>query len=212
EGRVRVEFIADAPGVRAFPLSGRASTRPYPAVSLDTRRATLTRRRYPDAERETLRPTDFQFARLETGGGLDNQGSELAIVPSASHIYLPGGFETGWIYELIYEAQDPRVLGLGHVAVRDFISFLKHDRSDAGGTANPVREGTVGIEKAYGWGRSQSGRSIRDFLHLGFNEDVRGRRVFDGVLPHVAGAGLLLVEHPLGNVGTPSRPPQEGYL
>ena len=51
-GPVRTEFIADRPGISTFPLSGRASTRSYPTVSLDTSQATLTRRRYPgDARR-----------------------------------------------------------------------------------------------------------------------------------------------------------------
>src|SRR5262249_20765927 len=153
EGRVRVEFIADSPGTTAFPLSGRASTRSHPSVSLDTASASLTRRRYPGAERRALAPTDFHFARLEGGSRLDNQGAERAIVPSPAHICLPGGFEPGWIYELVYQANDPLVLGLGHVAVRDFIGFLKYAREDAAGQPNPLRSGEAGIEKAYGWGR-----------------------------------------------------------
>jgi hypothetical protein len=60
------------------------------------------------------------------------------------------------------------------------------------------------VEKVYGWGRSQSGRCIRDFLYLGFNEDAHGRRVFDGVLPHVAGAGLMWMNHRFANAVTPA--------
>ena len=51
---------------------------------------------------------------------------ERAVVPSARHIHLPAGFQPGWIYELVYTAKDPLVHGLGHVAVRDFVSFLKY--------------------------------------------------------------------------------------
>ena len=203
-GTVRVEFIADQPGITTFPLSGRASTRSHPSVSLDTTRATLTRRRYPGDARIALPATDWLFARIEGGGGLDNQGAERAVVPSKTHIYLPAGFETGWIYELVYQAEDPLVLGLGHAAVRDFISFLKYEAEDAGGRANPLRERSIAIEKAYGWGRSQSGRCIRDFIYTGFNEDARGRRVFEGVLPHVAGAGLMWMNHRFANVVTPA--------
>jgi hypothetical protein len=141
---------------------------------------------------------------VEGGGGLDNQGAERAVVPSDTHIHLPTGFETGWIYELVYQAKDPLVLGLGHVAVRDFISFLKHEDRDAAGQANPLRERSAGVEKAYGWGRSQSGRCIRDFVYAGFNEDAQARRVFDGVLPHVAGAGLMWMNHRFANVVTPA--------
>ena len=201
-GPVRVEFIADQPGITTYPLSGRASTRSYPAVSRDTAKATLTRRRYPADARIPVPSEDWQFARIEGGSGLDNQGAERAMVPSDTHIYFPSGFETGWIYELIYEARDPLVLGLGHVAVRDFLSFLKYEGEDAAGQANPLRERSAGIDKVYGWGRSQSGRCIRDFVHSGFNEDARGRRVCDGVLPHVAGAGLMWMNHRFANVVT----------
>src|SRR5262249_51666747 len=203
-GRVRVEFIADKPHTTTFPLSGRASTRSYRSVSLDTRMATLTRRRYPSARRLGVPPTDWQFARVEAGGGLDGEGVERAIVPSDTHIYLPAGFEPGWIYELIYEAKHPLVLGLGHVAVRDFVSFLKYEGEDAAGQPNPLRARASGIEKAYGWGRSQSGRCIRDYVYLGFNADQRGRRVFDGVLPHVSGAGLMWMNHRFANAVTPA--------
>jgi hypothetical protein len=203
-GPVRVEFIAEQPGTTVYPLSGRVSTRSHPTISLDTAKASLTRRRYPGDARIPVPATDWQFARVEGGGGLDNQGTERAVVPSHTHIYIPAGFETGWIYELIYEAKDPLVLGLGHVAVRDFISFLKYDGEDAAGRANPLRERSAGIEKMYGWGRSQSGRCIRDFVYAGFNEDARGRRVFDGMLPHVAGAGLMWMNHRFANVVTPA--------
>jgi alpha/beta hydrolase family protein len=201
-GPVRVEFIADQPGTTVYPLSGRVSTRSHPTVSRDTAKASLTRRRYPGDTRIPVPAADWQFARIEGGGGLDNQGAERAVVPSDTHIYIPAGLATGWIYELVYEARDPLVLGLGHVAVRDFLSFLKYEGEDAAGQANPLRERSVGIDKAYGWGRSQSGRCIRDFIHAGFNEDVRGRRVFDGVLPHVAGAGLMWMNHRFANVVT----------
>jgi alpha/beta hydrolase family protein len=119
---------------------------------------------------------------------MDNQGAERAVVPSATHIHIPAGFETGWIYELIYEARDPLVLGLGHVAVRDVLSFLKFGEREGAGAPNPLWTAGRGshIEKVYGWGRSQSGRAIRDFIHQGFNADAQGRRVLDGVLPHEA--------------------------
>ena len=51
------------------------------------------------------------------------------------------------------------------------------------------------MEKAYAWGRSQTGRCIRDMIHQGFNADIEGKRVFDGVLPHVSGGGLMWLNH-----------------
>ena len=35
-------------------------------------------------------------------------------------------------------------------------------------------------------GDSQSGNFIKTFVHLGFNEDLSGRRVWDGVFPRIA--------------------------
>ena len=188
-GLVRCEYILEEEGVTTQPLSGWASTRSHPTVSLDTRQATLTRRQYGDSPREVIPPDQWMFARDEGGSGLDGVSKQTAIVPSDSNLYLPGGFEPGWIYELVYTGKDPLVLGLGHTAVRDFISFLKYDASDDEGTPNPLGAGM--IEKAYGWGRSQTGRAIRDFVYHGYNEDLKGRKVFDGLLPHVSGAGLL---------------------
>ncbi len=203
-GPVRVEYIADEPGVTTFPLSGRASTRSHPTVSLDPREARLTRRRYPDDLRIAVPADQWCFARIEGGGGLDNQGGERAIVPSDSHIHIPGGFAPGWIYELVYTGKDPLVLALGHVAVRDFASFLKYGEADGAGRQNPMRERGGVIEKTYAWGRSQTGRCIRDFVHLGFNADEQECRVFDGMLPHVSGGGLMWMNHRFANLVTPA--------
>ena len=136
-------------------------------------------------------PDAWCFARIEGGSGGETGDAERALVASDTHIHIPTGFETGWIYELVYTGKDPLVHGLGHVAVRDFISFLKYGVEDAAGQPNPVR----GVEKAYAWGRSQTGRALRDFVYRGCNEDAAGRRVFDGILPHVAGAGRKWLNH-----------------
>ena len=80
-----------------------------------------------------------------------------------SGVAAHGGFELGRIYDLVYRARDPRVVGTGLAGTRDLISFLKYDQTDA----NPMR----GIRIAYGWGVSQSDRLLRHFLYEGFNED-----------------------------------------
>lgn len=180
-GLVRTEFIADEPGVTCLPLSGCGTTRSHPAISLDTARARLTMRPYADAPRQSVPVGAWSFARLETGGGLDGLGPDWGVAPSDSHIFLPGGFRPGWIYEIVYEGCDPLVMGLGHVAVRDLVSWLRYEE----GAGNPLGA----IDRAYGYGRSQTGRAIRDFVWQGFNADARGRRVFDGLMPHVSGAG-----------------------
>jgi hypothetical protein len=93
-------------------------------------------------------------------------------------------YDAGAAFEFIYLARDPVILGLGFAAVRDVVSFLRHDASNA----NPLRGG---IDFAFGEGGSQSGRWLRSFVYDGFNEDIRGRKVFEGVMPRVAGAHRL---------------------
>ena len=200
-GLVRTEFIADRPGISTYPLSGWASTRSYPTVSLHTSRARLTRRRYPGDAREPIASDAWAFARTEGGVGLDAQGAETALVESDTHVHVFDGFEPGWIYELVYTARDPRPYGVGHAVVRDLVSFLRYDDADRCGAANPL---AGAIDKAYAWGRSQTGRCIRDFLHRGYNADARGRRVFDGVLPHVSGGGLMWMNHRFARVVNPA--------
>ncbi len=89
--------------------------------------------------------------------------------------------------------EGPIVQGVGFAAVRDLVSFLKHDAS----TRNPLRraDGKPAINRAHGFGVSQSGRFLRHFLYLGFNVDEAGRMVFDGLMPHVAGGGLGFFNH-----------------
>jgi hypothetical protein len=107
-----------------------------------------------------------------------------------SSVALDGGFEPGRIYDVVYRARTPRVLGCGLAGTRDLISFLKH----ADGEANPVR----GVRLAYGWGASQSGRFLRHFLYEGFNADEQNRLVFDGVIDEVGGAGRGSFNHRFG--------------
>jgi len=184
-GKVRVEYIPES-RTQSYPLSGRAAAWSYPTASMDTTTASLTRRRYQDDARIPIPSDAWCFARAEGGAARDTFDTEHAISSSDKHIYLHDGFEPGWIYELVYIAKDPVPMGLGHLVVRDFASFLKYADTDAAGTPNPL---AGAVEKAYAYGRSQTGRCLRDFIYRGFNADAAGRKVFDGALPHVAGAG-----------------------
>jgi alpha/beta hydrolase family protein len=108
---------------------------------------------------------------------------------------LPAGtpFRIGTTYTLVYRAANPPVSGIGFAATRDLVSFLKHERADAAGTANPLAiAGAPAVRRALAHGTSQSGRYLRDFLYQGFNEDEAGRLVFDGVNPHIAAVRLWL--------------------
>jgi hypothetical protein len=54
------------------------------------------------------------------------------------------------------------------------------------------------VKYAIGWGVSQSGRVLRHFVYQGFNEDERGRRVFDGLIDQFGGAGRGSFNHRFG--------------
>ena len=116
---------------------------------------------------------------------------ESGVLPTVEVVYEEG-FKAGHIYELIYEAQNPLVQGLGFAGMRDLVSFLRYDGSEE----NPLRrrDGSA-IDRTVGFGVSQSGRCLRMFLYDGFNADEEGRRVFDGLIPHVAGAGMGFFNH-----------------
>ena len=188
-GRVRTEFLAHEPGTCCYPLSGDVAIRSYPAASTDPRDAVFTKRQYAMSPRLPIPASAWQYAREERG-----PKGQSALVPSETHVFLAGGFEPEWIYELIYPARDPLVLGVGYLVARDLVGLLRDGEEDDAGNRNPLREGTVKIEKAYCWGRSQSGRVIREFIYRGYNAGPH-RRIFDAAFPHVAGAGRMWLNH-----------------
>ncbi|MDT0683108.1 alpha/beta hydrolase domain-containing protein [Roseicyclus sp. F158] len=183
--RIAAEFIVEDEATRVLPLSTKTGTRSYPAASLDTSAARLTRRRYPDAPAEEIGADDWAFERNDGDaaglGAGDVMAAEQAIVPCARHLHLFGGFRPGWVHTLEYDAEDALAIDVGFVLISETLGFLRH-----GGAGNPL---AGAIRHAIGWGRSQSGRAIRDFLWRGFNADHAGRCVFDGMLPHISGGG-----------------------
>ena len=72
------------------------------------------------------------------------------------------------------------MLGAGLAATRDLVSYLRYDRAAENPVAGVIRH-VVSI------GNSQSGNLIKTFIHLGFNEDLGGRIVWDGAFPRIAG-------------------------
>ena len=189
--RVRTEICVNRPGVRCQPLSGDPRVRSYPAVTLESTDAELTVRMQSYGQRQVVPSSDWAFA-TESDAADGDRASEVR--PSASHLHLPEGFVPGAIYELVYTARDPLVLGLGFAAVRDLVSFLRYRVDDGENNANPLSDG-AGVEKVYAWGRSQSGRFLRDLVYQGFNEDEQGRRVFDAIAPHAAGGGRMFLNY-----------------
>jgi hypothetical protein len=105
------------------------------------------------------------------------------FAPDGCSVRRPAGFDAG-LNEVIYRAIGSPVAGLGLAAVRDFASYLKH-----GGEVTTLRESPALMRRVIGFGYSQSGRFLREFVRDGFNRDERGRAAFDGLMIASAGAG-----------------------
>ena len=105
------------------------------------------------------------------------------FAPDCCSVRRPAGFDAG-LNEVIYRATGSPVAGLGLAAVRDFASYLKH-----GGEGATLRENPALMRRVIGFGYSQSGRLLREFVRDGFNQDERGRAAFDGLMIASAGAG-----------------------
>ncbi len=182
-GLVRCEIVPDRDVKRTVVnWANHGSYRPT-EKGLET--ATLTGRLLPSDPRVPISRDEWSVHVSEVESDSPSQLPKVELE-------IPGGLKKAHIYELIYEAQDPLVHGTCFTALRDLISAFKHGT----GKGNPllVNDKPV-IRRAHGFGVSQSGRFLREFLYWGFNEDEQGRKVFDGVIPHVSGAGMGSFNH-----------------
>jgi hypothetical protein len=164
-GPVRAQFVPNGPATR-MPLGDRDHIA-YAPANPDDAALQLTVRDSPTGARSVVPRSAWRF---------DN---------SLQGIDMAAGFTPGRIYEIVYEAEGPVVAGLGLAAVRDFVSFLKYGAPVETLFSQEHRF----IKRSIGFGTSQSGRFLREFVYDGFNADEQGRQVFDGVWAHVAGAG-----------------------
>ena len=162
EGLVRSDFVS-AEMTFEFEIPGRGQTG-YPVANPDDTANVLT-------VRDTV-----------TGARRVIPGAEWEFAPDGKSVRMASGFEPMKIYEVVYRSQDPPVAGLGFAAVRDAISMLKYGSAPE----LSIPEGALG--RAIGFGRSVSGRFLRTYLYYGFNEDESHRKVFDGIMVHVAGS------------------------
>jgi hypothetical protein len=179
-GVVREDFIFDHTDNPAI------ATLSYPAADLDPAHTRISVRQREGDKRSTPAGLDIKFEN-----------------PTKISIHRPDGFDAGAIYEFIYTAKDPKVMGLGFAATRDIVSFLRNEAADAAGTANPL---AGRIDRTIGFGLSQSGRYLHDYLYLGFNADEAGRMVFDGLMPHISGAKKTFTNY---RFSQPGRSPYE---
>src|SRR5262245_40871464 len=112
-GLVREEIVVQAPATTVNLSTGQftgLTHASYPTVSVDNRTPlgdgflpTLTVRAREQDPRVPIPSGDWAFASCPSGG---------ATSPSETRLCYPAGFQPGRLYELVYRAKDPTVLGL----------------------------------------------------------------------------------------------------
>ncbi|CAN7566208.1 alpha/beta hydrolase domain-containing protein [Phenylobacterium sp. LjRoot219] len=176
-GRISTETVFDD-------LKRNRVTLPYAAASLDPAAVRVTVRARADDPPRTLAAQDWRF----------EDDRHISLV-------RPADMDAGAIYRVSYVARDPKVMGLGFASVRDLVAFLRHADAAAGNpladlAAAPCEPGPNGgcagtgdgvFNTVVAFGASQSGRYLRDFVWQGFNRDLAGGRVFDGVIAMIPG-------------------------
>lgn len=172
-------------------------------VTLDTAKASLTRRSSPTSSATRIPAASWAFANCAT--------TAFPGTPDPTMICMKNGFDPASEYLLQYTAKDPLVLGIGYAATRDLNSFLRYSEQDETGTPNPIAKS---IKWTMSRGDSQSGNFIRSFIHLGFNQDENGKIVWDGVMPHIAARQLALNFRfaVAGGAAGPDQPGSESVL
>jgi hypothetical protein len=174
-GQVLARFSDMAADTTTLPILRGGIAGTADPATLDTSKASLTRRASEDGKVVPLRSTEWAFG--------DCSKTAFPGAPDPRKVCVKGGFNPAYLYELVYAAKDPKVYGIGFAATRDLNSYLRYAAKDDTGTANMLGGR---ITHAVSQGDSQSGNYLRSFIHLGFNQDESGRMVFDGTNPNIA--------------------------
>ena len=172
-GPVAAEFVLAQPAHSAPFMWGYSKG--YPPVDPDDPTARLTWRDEPGGQRRTVPRSTWRFSDFDTS----------ISPPQPTRIIAEKPLIPGRIYEVVYEARDPRVVGLGLAGVRDAISFFRFDHEQT----------APALDRTLVFGISQSGRVINHMIWQGFHRDEAGRKLFDGAFVHVAGAGKGSFNH-----------------
>ena len=208
-GAVQDEFIADNAVAN---LLGTYYKRALGAA------ATLTIRRTAMSTPITVDPSLWTYtAGTATAEGGNTGASGYGFVTinragvAANAAYaaaLDAGSDNGSIYHFNYTAVEPKVMGLGFLATRDLVSFLRYGTADAAGNANPL---AGRVKTTLSTGISQSGRYLRDFLWQGYNTDAQLRTVFDGLFTLVGGSRKTYTNYRWSKPGDYSRQHENHY-
>jgi Alpha/beta hydrolase domain len=179
--------IVNRSGADSQSLIIQSNPVPYKPVSLDTRKARLTARTGESMHGKvfgevTIPSSDWAWAKCDAKNPFPG-------TRDATQICLKNGFENTKLYQIVFTAADPYIMGMGFAAWRDVGEFFKTAKADEQGTANPLADS---IKYSIGRGVSQSGNFLRGWLHLGFNQAENGKAVHDGMWPIIAGRRISL--------------------
>lgn len=179
--------IVNQSGPDSQPILVQGNPIPYLPFTLDNTQALLTTHAHETIDgqiigEQTIASTDWAWAHCDATHLFPG-------VPTPGEICLRNGFDPTLLYQAVYTAQNPFILGIGFAAFRDVGTFFKNEQHDDYGTANPLASA---INWSIARGVSQSGNYVRQFIHLGFNQDEAGRQVYDGAWPIIAGRRLAL--------------------
>ena len=179
--------IVNRSGPGSQPILVQNNPLPYKPATLDTTQATLTTHSHETVDGivtvgSVIPSTDWAWAKCDAANPFPG-------TPDPTQICLKNGFDPALLYQVVFTAKDPYVLGIGFAAFRDLATFFRNELQDDFGTPNPL---AGRIKRVIGRGVSQSGNFLRGFLHLGFNEDEAGRQVYDGAWPIIAGRRIAL--------------------
>ncbi len=134
----------------------------YAAASADPSNATLTVRDHLTDPPITIPASGWSYAGTRS----------IQLLPAGTP------FKQSAIYEFSYRATDPYVAGIGFAATRDFVAFLRHAGAADPDAVNPL---AGDVSRVLAFAVSQPARYLNDFVWLGFNQDLTGKKVFDGI-------------------------------
>jgi len=174
--------IVNRSGKGSQPLIVQNNPVPYKPVSLDTTKSKLVSRGGENMRGEVTDEVVVQAS--DWAWGKCDDKTPFPGTPDPTLICLKNGFEPARLYQVVFTAADPYVLGIGFAAWRDVGAFFKGNSKD-----NPL---AGAITHSIARGISQSGNYLRGWLHLGFNRDEAGQRVHDGMWPIIAGRRIAL--------------------
>src|SRR5258706_6196607 len=121
--------IVNRSGLGAQPLIVQTNPVPYLPASLDSADATLVSRDEESMEGDVtgevaIASADWKFC----GGG--TFAAPVALTTLPVRICLRNGFNAAKLYQVVYTAKDPYLLGVGFAAWRDVGSFFKYAQMD----------------------------------------------------------------------------------